>query len=81
MITTTADVQEVCVIEGYRAMERSEVEDKGKRENKQASANRVKKNIYFPPPFSLGQICEKGFLNLVTIHSFSYQIMQLYVIC
>ena len=44
MITTDATVQEVCVVEGGRARERSEVEDKGKREKRQAAAERAKKN-------------------------------------
>ena len=55
MITATAAVQEVCVIEGDRTMERAEVKDNGRRENIQAAANRVKKNRYLPPPFSLGK--------------------------
>ena len=55
----TAAVREVCMVEGDRARERAEAEDKGKREKRQAGANRAKKNHCWPPPFSLGQICEK----------------------
>ena len=55
MITTAAAVREVCVVEGDRGRERVEAEDKGKREKRQVAANRVKKNRYLPPPFSLGK--------------------------
>ena len=44
MITTSAAVQEVCMVEGGRAREMYEVEDKGKRERSQAAADRAKKN-------------------------------------
>ena len=44
MITTDTAVREVCVVEGDRARERSEAEDKGKREKRQAAADRAKKN-------------------------------------
>ena len=59
-ITTTAAVQELCMVKDRRARERDEAEDKGKREKIQASANRAKKKHYLPPPFSLGQICKKS---------------------
>ena len=37
---------------------------------------------YLPPTFSLGKIYEKmNFLSIVTIQSFSCQILRLYVIC
>ena len=55
MITTAADVRELYMVKGDRAMEKAKEEDKGKRENRQAAANRVKKNRYLPPPFSLGK--------------------------
>ena len=44
MITTDTAVRELCVVEGGRARERSEVEDKGKIEKRQAAADRLKKN-------------------------------------
>ena len=44
MITTDATVWEVCMVKGGRAREMSEVEDKGKREKRQAAADRAKKN-------------------------------------
>ena len=43
MITTDAAVQEVCMVEGDRPRERSEVEDKGKGEKRQEAADRGKK--------------------------------------
>ena len=60
MIATATDMREVCVVEGDRAREKAELEDKGKIEKRQTSANRAKKSHDLPPPFSLGQICEKG---------------------
>ena len=44
MITTAADVQEVCVVKGDIVKESAKVEDKGKREKKQKSADRAKEN-------------------------------------
>ena len=44
MINTAAAVQEMCMVEGGRARERTKVEDKGNREKRQAAANRAKKN-------------------------------------
>ena len=41
MITTAAAVLEVCVAEGGRAKERKKAEYKGKREKRQAAANRA----------------------------------------
>ena len=43
MITTSAAVREVCVVEGGRERERAESEDKVKREKRQAAADRAKK--------------------------------------
>ena len=60
MITTTSSVRELYVVEGGRAKERAKSEDKGKREKRQAAANRAKKKRHLPPPFSLGIFCEKG---------------------
>ena len=60
MITTAAAVQEVYVVRGSIARERFKVGNKGNREKWQAADSRAKKRRYFPPHFSLGQICEKG---------------------
>ena len=60
MITTAAAVQEVYVVKGSIARERFKVGNKGNREKWQAADSRAKKRRYFPPHFSLGQICEKG---------------------
>ena len=43
MITTAATVREVCVGEGGITKERAKSEDKGKRDKRQAAANRAKK--------------------------------------
>ena len=42
-ITTAVAMTEVCVVDGKRARERSGLEDKGKREKRQAASNRAKK--------------------------------------
>ena len=61
MITTSAAVQEACVVKGDRARERVEAEDKGKREKRQESANRENKKRYLPPPFYLINFSKKVF--------------------
>ena len=43
MITTTAAVREVCVVDGNRMQERAKSEDKGNREKWQAEDDRAKK--------------------------------------
>ena len=48
------------MVEGVRARERAEAEDKDKREKRQAEANRAKKNRCLPHPFFMGQIYDKG---------------------
>ena len=81
MITTTDVVREVCVVEGNIVKERAKAEEKCKRHKRQAAANRAKKKSYLPPPFSLGKLHKRNFLNLVTMQSFSCQMLRLYVIC
>ena len=49
MINTAAAVQEMCMVEGGRARERTKVEDKGNREKRQAADNKAKKKRYLPP--------------------------------
>ena len=44
IITTSTAAQVVCVVEGEILRERTEAENKGKRENSQVAANREKKS-------------------------------------
>ena len=49
------------MVEEDIAKEWAKYEDKGKRENRQAAADRVNTKRYLPPPFSMGKMFEKEF--------------------